>query len=218
MYKFEFSTKKILNINTSSYPVTLADIKKVSQFYKQNPDDTSQDSYVEDTLIPASVENWEEQTRFLLLDQQIKASIPSIGTILSEKIQLYNTFLNVRNTLTFSYYPRRWDHITPKTEIDPADYYINPESLGTSQVYKLFHRPWVPIQLYTVDNNLEIIFNAGYADNDFSTLPKEIKDALAMQVASQIDVLQGYCIDLYSKIIAMYYDKFALIQPLASII
>ncbi|MFT6842661.1 MAG: hypothetical protein ACJASR_001430 [Psychroserpens sp.] len=217
MFKFNFTNKKIISRNTSSYPIDLADVKEKSAFYEENPTDTSMDNYVINTLIPNIVDDWEESTNYLLLDQVIKAYVPDLQFINSNSLEIGLNYLNIREVNSIKYYPSNWNEEAIKTILNSTNYIITEELLKISSKLKI-KKEYLPITLFNITNNLESEIQAGFASNDFSTLNPQIKEVLSMQAATAVDVRQGYCKGFYNEIIYELYEKFSIEKQLVSFI
>ena len=205
--------KKITTINTSSYPITINDIKLKSEYFNLNSTDTSLDNYIQNIVIPNIIRNWEFETKYFILDQRLVNYLNFIDKYLYFYINgndfLSLNALNVRQINSIKYYPCDWDNIAPKTTLDNNFYYFTPELLANPMKFKIKDDNSI-LRLYKIENNFEIDFNAGFLNNNFSTLNPEIKDCLAMQGATVIDRKQGFCSGAYDAIIADCYDKFGI--------
>jgi hypothetical protein len=217
MFQFQFSNKQIVSRNKTSYPVTLADVKLKSLYYQDNPTDTSQDSFVNDFLIPTIVDNWEYSTNYLLLDQNLKTYVPNIQYINDNSLEMSLYYLNIRSVENVSYFPLEWNEVDPKTILPSTDYLVTTELLKTSSKLKI-KKDNLPIILFNITNNLQADILAGFENNDFTNLDPEIKEALAMQVATALDVREGYCKGYYKEKIEEIYEKFSIQKQLISFI
>jgi len=217
MFKFNFTNKQIISRNTATYPILLADVKAKSFFYMDNPTDTSQDDFVTDFLIPTIICDWENSTNYLLLDQVIKAYVPDLQFINNNSLEIGLHYLNIREIDEINYYPFDWDEIVAKTTLDSGDYIITQELLAIDSKLKI-KKENIPLRLFNIKNNLEVQLQAGFLANDFTSLDPEIKDALAMQIATALDTKMGYCKGFYNGRIIETYDKFSLEKQLVSFI
>lgn len=207
---FKFSLKKQLSKNESSYPVTLADVKKFCQFYIDNPSSTKYDSEINSIWIPAFVDDWESDTNFILLDTSITAYLPDIQTILKPYTDIAFQSLNIRAVSNFKYYPYNWNSSDAKTTLDSSLYLLSDE-INTVSIKFNIKENSLPFSLYPKKNNLETTYTCGYADNDFTNTPKEIINAIAMQIAMYIDVNEGLiCEGKYIPFIEKTYAKYTI--------
>lgn len=209
--------KQILNENTTTYPITLSDIKLKSQYFTQNATDTSKDLYIQNVVIPNVIKNWEQNTKYILLDKVLinflELNEDYAIQIITDLDYLSVNCLNVREINSVKYYPWNWNNIDQKTILDPANYYFTNELLKTPKKFILKNNI-NDLSLFRIENNFQIEFKAGFLNNDFSTLKSEIKDCLSMQGAMIIDGLNGFCNDIYSEVITDCYNKFAINEPL----
>ena len=217
MFQFNFENKKIISRNISSYPILLADVKARSKFYLENPTDTDQDSYVVNFIIPSVIKDWELSTKFLLLDQLIQAYIPNIQYINSNSLEMKIENLNIREVDFIKYYPQDWNESDARITLDPDFYLVTEEIMQIPSKIKI-KKENLPISLFNIQNNFQIQYQVGYLGNDFTNLPQQIKDALAMQAATIIDIRNGYCEDFYSTLIQEAYAEYTIEQQLISFI
>lgn len=190
-----------LTRNTSILPITVAEVKAYS---KQDFLDTSKDAFI-DKMIMRAIDGWEAETGFLILDQ-------TFNTSLYNQVEIYSNFkarltrLNVRSFGNVLYYPCQWNNIDPKSILSTDTYYFTVEKGTTPAIFQLKEGVCY-LNLYPVYNNLEIDITAGYEANNFTNMPQEIKDALAMQAADLIDIHEGFC-GFYSQEIQRIYGKY----------
>lgn len=205
--------KKITTINTSSYPITINDIKLKSEYFNLNSSDLTLDNYIQNIIIPNVIRNWEFETKYFLLDQRLVNYLNFLEKYLSPSIRgvdfLCLNALNVREINSVKYYPYDWDNNSPKTILDADTYYFTTELLASPMKFKMKNNDLI-LNLYRMENNFEVDFNAGFLNNNFSSLSPEIKDCLAMQGATVIDRKQGFCSGSYDAIISDCYDKFGI--------
>jgi hypothetical protein len=209
MIQFSFSKTKTISRNTTTYPITLSDVKTRSQYFATNPTDDTLDSYINSILIPKVIFDWEKSTGYILLDTSIQSFVPSLQIIRGQQINILYKHLNIREFTNIKYYPYTWNFSDAKTTFDSSNYFFIPEI--SSQPAKLnFKEQYLPIEFYPIENNLECNYLAGFASNNFTSLNSLIKDALASQTAMAVDVLKGYCDDLYSGIISEIYADYSI--------
>jgi hypothetical protein len=209
MLLFSFSNKKIISRNTTSYPINASDVKALSEYFRQNPSDTSLDSYITNQIIPKIIFDWEKSTGYLLLDHSIQAFVPDLQTIMGEQLNIGFEHLNIRTFSSVKYYPEDWDYSEARTAFDLSKYFIIPEC--ARECAKLnFKQVNLPIDLFPMQNNLECNYLAGYASNSFATLPPMIKDALASQAALAVDAKTGFCQDFGLTIIGEVYAQYSI--------
>jgi len=215
MFKIKFENKKLISRETSSYPVSLADVELKSFYYLDNLTDTSQDSFVESFLIPTIIDDWEENTKYLLLDQQFKVYIPDLYYINSKYLEMSLGYLNLRTINSINYYPSSWNESDAKSVLDVTNYRISEELLQIPSNL-IIKSEYLPLDIYDTKNNLEADISAGFASNDFTNLDPEIKDALTMQIATAIDIKMGYCDGYYNDKIETIYAKYSAYKNLIS--
>lgn len=209
MYRFGFTVTKTISKNTSSYPISLSDIKAKSEYFRQNPSDTSFDSYISNVIVPMVVFDWEKDTKYLLLDQTIQAFVSDLSFINTEQVNMFFDHLNIREFTNFKYYPTTWDYSSAKTEISSSNYFIVPEAGRESALFNI-KKSLLPLEFFQIRNNLETNYKAGFEDNNFTSLNSMIKDALSSQAAMVIDSKTGFCQDFYSTIIEETYGNYSL--------
>lgn len=209
MFKYAFSLTKTTSKNTSSYPISIADIKDKSEYFKLNPTDTSYDSYINNVVIPMVISDWESDTGYILLDRTVQSFVPNLAHMLTEQLNLGFEHLNIREFTNFKYYPTTWDYSAVKSEIKNTNYFIVPES---GRQFALFNikESYAPLEIFQIRNNLECNYKAGFEDNDFTNLDDSVKQALEAQAAMVIDSKTGFCQDFYSTIIAEAYADYSI--------
>ncbi len=215
--QFLFSNTKTVSRNTSSYPITLDDVKDKSFYFKDNPDDDTLDSYIEDFVIPKIISDWEDSTKYILLDTETKSFVPNIEFINSNRLPLSLNHLNVRSIESLKYYEYDVSLPATKTEIT-SSYFSTSEEIKVTPKKIYLHYSLLPLRIYPVENNLECSYLAGFENNVFTTLSQEIKDCLAAQASLVVDVKQGYCDNFYIDFITKVYDDYSLAKRLIEII
>lgn len=209
MFQFRFSIIKTISKDLDPYPILLNDVKSRSEYFRQNPADTSLDSYINSIIIPKIVFDWEKTTGYLLLDQRIQALVPNIKSINTNMINLGFNHLNIREFIDFKYYPENWNYSDAKTILDPSHYFIIPEA-GNECAKLNLKQDHTPLIMFNMVNNLEANYNAGFVGNDFTGIDPSIIDALGSQAAMAVDAKTGYCQDFYSTIIAEIYAEYSI--------
>jgi hypothetical protein len=217
VFKYIFSNKKVLTRNTGTYPITLSEIKEKSFYFLDNPSDTSQDSYINNVLIPNTIKDWERSTKYLLLDQEIEAFIPNIQFINTSNLEMIVNNINVRSVEEIKYYPEDWDEIASKSILSTDDYLVTSEIKNSSKKIRL-KKDKGSLVLFPITNNFEVRYKGGFEANDFNSLDETIKQALCVQVATQIDVKQGYCEDYYRDVIESAYAEYEIQQDYVCVI
>lgn len=209
--------KQILNENTTTYPIVLVDIKSKSQYFTQNTTDTSKDLYIQNVIIPNLIKNWEENTKYILLDKTmvnfLEVNENYINQVIDSSDYLSTNCLNIREINSVKYYPWDWNNANQKTTLDPANYYFTNELLKTPKKF-ILKNDITELCLFRIENNFQIEFKAGFLNNNFTDLKPQIKDCLSMQGAMIIDGLNGFCNDIYSEVIQDCYSKFSIAEPL----
>lgn len=196
-----------LTRNITSYPITVADVKRRLKYYNYGQlNDSTNDPFIQD-LIQQAVLNWEDETDFLLLDQTFKTS-------LYNQREIYQGFkgrltrLNVRSFGNILYYPYNWNEVDSKQILSTDLYYWTPESGTTPAIFQL--KSGVSyLSLLEVYNNLEVTVTGGYALNNFANIPQDITNCLAMQCANLFDTVkekQGDC--FYEYEVKRIYAKY----------
>lgn len=214
---FVFSNTQTISRNENSYPITLEDVKSKSFYFKDNPDDETFDDYITDFIIPKVISDWEDSTKYILLDTEIKSFVPNIEFINSNRLPLSLKHLNVRSLTELSYYDYAIEIPTSKT-IVYQNYYITNEETKKTPINIYLHYSLIPLRIYPIVNNLECKYSAGFEDNDFTNLPKDIKDCLSAQASVIFDVKQGYCDNFYVDFISKVYDDYSTVKRLIEII
>lgn len=217
MFKFIFSKKQTISRNTNSYPISLSDVKDKSFYFSENASDSSQDDYINNIVIPNVILNWEKETKYLILDQTIKAFVPSLQYINSQNLEIELNSLNIRELSDIIYYPENWNESDAKTTLT-SSYYISTSEIDTTPIKIRMKKAYTPLILFPISNNLQIQYSAGFESNDFTELSNEIKDCLAMQASVIIDAKNGYCEDFYSNIIYETYNDYSIDKQLVSFI
>jgi len=209
MFQFSFSVSKTISRNTSSYPIILSQVKARSEYFRLNPADNSFDSYIESIIIPKVIYDWENLTKYLLLDRTMQSFVPNLKSIRTEQINILLPYLNIREFTNVKYYPESWDYSAAKTTVDGSYYFFVPEA--KNQPHKLnIKEKYLPFELFAMENNLEINYKGGFEDNDFNDLNESIVDALACQAAMIIDSRNGLCQDFFSDIIKEVYADYSI--------
>jgi hypothetical protein len=210
MLEFSFSIKKEISRNVSSYPVLLSDVKTFSQFYIDNPTSTKYDSIINSIWIPAFVRDWERSTSFILLDTSIQAFVKNIGTVLSYYADINFDSLNIRSVSSVKYYAESWNQTDDKLTLETAKYSISDEVKNISKKLNI-KKDYLPLVLYNKTLNLEANYTCGYAANNFASLPQEIKNAIAMQIAMKIDSGEGLgCDQEFAPFIEQTYAEYTI--------
>lgn len=209
MFQFNFSLTKTLARNITSYPITLAEVKARSEYFRQNPSDTSLDSYITSIVIPKIIFDWEKSTGYLLLDHTIQAFVPNLKSINTNMLNVGFQHLNIRQFTNVKYYPENWNYSDSKTTLDSSYYFFIPESGNECTKFNL-KEDYTPLILFDMLNNLEVNYKAGFENNVFTSLNPSIVDALACQAALAVDAKTGYCQDFYSTIVAEVYAEYSI--------
>ena len=184
-----FSNVTTITRNATSYPISIADVKAYSDYFRTTVD-TSQDAYI-DKMIAQVVDGWEHETGFLLLDQTFKTSMYNAYLIHSAQ-PLGLTRLNVRSFGDILYYPNVWDQTGPMEILATDQYFWEPERGITPAIFILKDGIRC-VELWYSNHNFETTITAGYALNNFTTMPTDIKNCLAMQAADIMDARQEDC-------------------------
>jgi len=212
-----FLNVKALTQDTSILPITVADVKAYSKFFIEgDPTDTSKDVFIEKMIIQA-IRNWEEETGFLILDQTFKTSLYNQRTLYYNfKARL--TRLNIRSIGDVLYHPDDWNNTDAKLTLSTDKYYFT-EERDTDPAFFQLKEGVCYIELYPVYNNLEVTVTAGYEANDFTNLPSDIKDAIAMMTSDIVDADAGICgcEGFYSQEASRVYGKYTAYTPILTL-
>lgn len=206
-----FTDVNTVTRNTTTFPISIDDVKSYAKYFRKgDPLDISQDAFI-DKMITRAVHNWENETGFLLLDQTFNTSLYNQVNIFSN-FKASITRLNVRSFGDIYYYPKNWNGLDVKSTLATDTYFFTEESGRTPAIFQL--QGTACLSLYPVYNNLELDIVAGYENNDFTNMPQDIKDALAMMTADIIDVDNDICgcDGFYSQEIHAIYKKFTIPQ------
>lgn len=201
-----FSDVKTLTRNITSYPITVADVKAYSKYYRKSKDDT-QDAFIQ-KLIAQVVLNWESESGFLLLDQTFKTSLYN-QRVIYEPFKGGLTRLNIRSFGNILYHPCNWNQTDAKEVLSTDLYYWMPESGTTSAMFQL-KSGVCHLALFEVYNNLEVTITGGYALNNFTNIPQDITNCLAMQCSDLFDADNEMCDGggFYSYEVQRIYQKY----------
>lgn len=196
-----------LTRNKTSYPITVADVKA----YLKSSDNTK-DAFIE-TLIAEVVLNWESETGFLLLDQTFKTSLYNQRAIY-QNFKGRLTKLNIRSFGNVLYHPCGWNQADAKEILSTDLYYWMPESGTTPAMFQL-KSGVCHLELFEVYNNLETTITGGYALNNFTNIPQDIVNCLAMQCAELFEarlvdprITVCSCKGFYSYQVDRIYQKY----------
>lgn len=200
-----FSNVNTITRNSTAYPINATEVKAYSKYFRETADNT-QDAFI-DIIIKRVIDGWEGETGFLLLDQTFKTS-------LYNQTQIYPNFkgrltrLNIRSFGNVLYYPYDWNTEDAKQTLLTDLYFWTPESGTTPAIFQL--KDYQCLCLYPIYNNLEVTIIAGYALNNFTNMPQEIKDCLIMQASDIVDAANYICgcEGFYSYEIKRIYNKY----------
>lgn len=206
---FNFSVIKTVSKTISSYPINLKDVVCRSEYFRSIEDDGSLNSYITCLVIPKVINDWEKSTGYLLLDQTIQAFIPDLKSINTNQINIGFNHLNIREFTNFKYYPCDWNYTDAKSIFDASNYFIIPEAGGESAKLN-FKEDYLPITGFSMLNNFEANYKAGFASNNFTTLNPAIKDVLACRAASVIDNMKGFCGGVFDEPNAQIYAEYSI--------
>jgi hypothetical protein len=207
---------QIVSRNESSYPITISDVKVFSQYFKINPDDQSQNDFITQR-IKMDVNNFEDETKYILLDTTFKLYYNDPRTsYFGNYIQNYPakcflnglrlSSLNLRLIDHIKYYELNTKDNDDRVLLSSSNYYLEPELMNTPSIIRIKENN--SFELANTNNSIEIQYKAGFANNVFTSMPEEIKIALAQLVAYNIDVKNQICNDQYSDNIRAIYDKY----------
>lgn len=175
----------VISRDTSSYPILLDEVKMWCEISLQN---TQKDTLIQNKIIPTVVDQWENKTRFFLLDTQRKGILNSQDYAFC-KVRL--EALNVREILEIEYYPASYEQ-GPASFLDIAnDITFEHEINATSA--KVYYKNRYLALYKNFKNKLSISYQAGYENNDFSNMPKKIKNALLEMCYNEFHKAIGSC-------------------------
>ena len=186
----EFVAVDNLSYNDTSFPITLEDVKFHSKWFDENENDTTLDTYIQNFVIPQAVKSFEIATGFLIQDQTYSATINSLQSPIYQCFRAGLIHLNVRSVNDVLYFPCNWNGIDERSILDTGSY-IFTEASGN--VAKHFYLKSCYLSFYEIENNIKVSYSAGYENNDFTNIPKDIKNCLAMYSADLIDIKKGLC-------------------------
>jgi hypothetical protein len=186
----EFVSVEQLTYNDATFPITLADVKFHSKWFNENADDTTLDNYITNFRIPQAVKSFESATGFLIQDQTYSATINSLQSPIYQGFRAGLIHLNVRSVNDVLYFPCGWNGIDARSILDTENY-IFTEASGN--VAKHFYLKACSFSFYEIENNIKVSYSAGYENNNFTNIPKDIKNCLAMHSADVIDIKKGLC-------------------------
>ena len=194
---------RVLLASDQTYPINIDDVKKYSKFFELNTD-AEIDNLV-DICISEAISNWESETGFLLLDQTLTSFLDKTNLHCIKKMQFLHT--NISTIGSISYYPSDWDCITARQTIEEASYLLSEEFLDKPKMITL--KEW--LDLYPIERNVKIVYRGGFVDNIFTPIDPDIKKALAMQSALNLDMRKGIenCeAHFYQELITATYIKY----------
>ena len=202
----DFCDIQELTRNITSYPITVADVKSYSKYYRKSKDDT-QNAFIE-KIIAQVVLNWEAESGFLLLDQTFKTSLYN-QRVIYQNFKGSLTKLNIRSFGNILYHPCNWNQADAKEVLSTDLYYWTPESGTTPAMFQLKNGV-LHLSLLDVYNNLEVTITGGYALNNFTNIPQDIANCLAMQCSDIFDSDNEMCgcEGFYSYEIQRIYQKY----------
>jgi hypothetical protein len=79
----------------------------------------------------------------------------------------------------------------PRILLPSSNYYTEEELQGIPKIIRMMDNSY--INLPQVNNSIEIKYSAGYENNNFTTMPIEMKETLAKLVANNVDAKFGLC-------------------------
>lgn len=196
-----------LTQNTTILPITPEEVRAISQYFDGKRDSTDIDAEVSQYILEA-VFNWENETRFLLLDQTFKVFLYNEYYITQNFIARLPVS-NVHSVDNIKYHPSDWNYTDAKITLDPTLYFITPE-VGTDTMK--FQLRSDCLEVFKMYNNLEFNGKGGYENNNFTNMPLEIKRALILMTADILDARKGYCAcqgAFYNEVLSRYKKRTA---------
>jgi hypothetical protein len=186
-----------LTQNTATLPITPAEVRAVAQYFRSNKADTTFDADITQIIID-NVINWERETSFLLWDCTFKVFIYDQFTF-NHKFIARLPVLNVYSVDSIKYHPCDWNYTDAKITLDPNLYFTTPEAGTDPTKFQLRN---CNLRTFELHNNLEFNGKGGYANNNFTNMPLDIKRALILNTADVFDENNGFC-----KCNGGYYDE-----------
>jgi hypothetical protein len=187
---FSFGNVTRLSYNQTSYPITLADVKLYSKWFDINSTDTSIDTWIESFVIPKAVEQFESSSGYLILDQTFQATIRSLQSPIYQTFQAGLIHLNVRSVDGVLYYPCDWEGVDARTTLDTEGYFFIAEQGNAPYTFNLKS---CYLSFYEIQNNIQTSYAGGFEENDFTSLPIDILEALKMYAADLVDIRKNMC-------------------------
>lgn len=197
-----FTNFTSLTRNTATLPITPAEVRANSQYFRSNRADTTFDADITQIIID-NVINWERETSFLLWDQTFKAFLYNEYYI-TYKFIARLPVLNVYSVDNIKYHPCNWNYTDAKITLDPTLYFTTPEA-GTDPMK--FQLRGGCLEVFEIYNNIEFNGKGGYQNNDFTNIPIDLKRALILNTADVFDENNGLCKcngGYYSEVLARY--------------
>ena len=180
--------------NTNSYPILLEEVKQWCNISLAN---TQKDFLIQEKIIPSVVEKWESETRFYLLDSERKGILDNKYCYFS-KLRL--EALNVRNITVIEYFPINYNGDSMfLLNLDEDVIFEYEIGFSTSKVH---YKNGILNLNHQFENRLIIWYEAGYKNNDFLLLPKDIKKALLEMCCNEFNKTIGSCKESYD-----FWDK-----------
>ncbi len=119
------------------------------------------------------------------------------------------TRLNIRSFGNILYHPCNWNQTDAKEVLSTDLYYWMSESGTTPAMFQL-KSGVCHLALFEVYNNLEVTITGGYALNNFTNIPQDITNCLAMQCSDLFDADNEMCDGggFYSYEVQRIYEKY----------
>lgn len=193
--------------NATTLPITPAEVRAISQYFNDQRDYTGIDAEISQYILEAAF-NWENETRFLLLDQTFKVFLYNEYYITQNFIARLPVS-NVYSVDGIKYHPSDWNYTDAKITLDPELYFITPEAGADTMKFQLRCGSFEVFKMY---NNLEFNGKGGYENNDFTNMPLEIKRALILMTADILDARKNLCEcqgAFYKEVLSRYKKRTA---------
>ena len=211
-----FNEKLTISQNKTTQPISLNDIKQSgllsdSIYASDIIGTTTHDKKIENA-IKISTENWESETKYILFDTTFQGYFTKLLSIDSFEMDI----LNFRTIESFQYLPQDWELGGAYTNLDfatnPLTIYTETQSQPT--IIKL--KEELLLSRQSNPNKVKVLYKAGFANNDFTNLKDDIKDALIKQTIIILEKTLGLdsCNDIYQQEITQTYKKYKILPYL----
>ena len=211
-----FDEKLTISQNKTTQPISLSDIKQSGllsdSIYASDIENTAKyDKKIEDAIKTAT-QNWESETKYILFDTTFEGYFSQALSIDSFEMDV----LNFRTVESFQYLPQGWELGGAYTTLDfttnPLTIY--PETQSQPTIINL--KEELLLSRRSNPNKVKVLYKAGFANNNFTNLKDDIKDALIKQTIIILEKILGLesCNDIYIQSVAEAYKKYKILPYL----